>query len=114
MAGANCQHFAYELLRHFGLTLPDFRSSELWKDTTYTKEVLEFKPLDLLLWNKTQEAWGAHVGVYLGDNKIIHLSKTVGATSIWSLEESQKHERCTHFIGAKRVKFPRHLENRQK
>jgi hypothetical protein len=103
-AGANCQHFAYELLRHFGLILPDFRSSELWGDTTHTEKVLEFKPLDLLLWNKTQEAQGAHVGVYLGSNQVIHLSKTVGTTSIWTFEDFQKLERYRYFIGAKRVK----------
>jgi N-dimethylarginine dimethylaminohydrolase len=54
--GANCQHFAYELLRHFGVTVPDFRSSELWADTVYTERVLEFELLDLLLWNKTPDA----------------------------------------------------------
>ena len=102
--GANCQLFAYELLRHFGLTLPNFRSSELWEDTTYTEKVVEFKPLDLLLWNKTQVAWGAHIGVYLGDNQVIHLSKAVGTAALWTLADFQKHERYTYFIGAKRVK----------
>jgi len=37
--GANCQYFAYELLRHFGFTIPDFRSSNLWEDKIYTKKV---------------------------------------------------------------------------
>jgi cell wall-associated NlpC family hydrolase len=102
--GANCQHFAYELLRHFGLILPDFRSSELWEDCVYTNPAKELKPLDLLLWNKTPEAWGTHVGVYLGDGQVIHLSKAVGIVSIWMLEEFQKHEQYAFFIGAKRVK----------
>jgi murein DD-endopeptidase / murein LD-carboxypeptidase len=103
-AGANCQHFAYELLRHFGLTVPHFRSSELWEDTNHTKKVIALEPLDLLLWNKTQEARGAHVGVYLGDDQIIHLSKAIGTASIWTLKEFQQHEQYTYFIGAKRVK----------
>jgi murein DD-endopeptidase / murein LD-carboxypeptidase len=103
-AGANCQHFAYELLRYFGLRLPDFRSSELWKDRVYTNQVKELRPLDLLLWNKTPEAWGAHVGVYLGDNQAIHLSKAIGVASIWKLEEFQKHNQYACSIGAKRVK----------
>jgi murein DD-endopeptidase / murein LD-carboxypeptidase len=101
--GANCQHFAYELLRHFSLILPGFRSSELWADTEYTDKVFELKPLDLLLWNKSAEAWGAHVGVYVGDSQVIHLSKTLGIPVLWALEDFQKHERYKYFIGAKRV-----------
>src|SRR5687767_7490333 len=73
--GANCQLFAYELLRHHGLLLPAFRSSDLWADTEFTEAVSVPEPLDLLLFNKAAEAWGAHVAVYLGDGKAIHLAK---------------------------------------
>lgn len=101
--GANCQHFAYELLRHFGSVIPNFRSSELWEDTVHTEKVFNFKPLDLLLWNKTPQAWGAHVGVYLDDNQVIHLSKAVSLPSVWAIEEFQQHEQYAFFIGAKRI-----------
>ncbi len=42
--GANCQVFAYNLLRDFGLNPPNYRSSELWNDSELS-EVTEFKPL---------------------------------------------------------------------
>src|ERR1700757_3112860 len=36
VGGANCQQYAYEFLREFGYTIPDFRSSDLWEDTKPT------------------------------------------------------------------------------
>lgn len=101
--GANCQHFAYSLLRHFGLVLPGFRSSDLWEDTTYTRQVDAPEPLDLLLWNSTPKAWGAHVGVYLGEKQVIHLAKQVGKPAVWLLDEFGLEPAYQHFIGAKRV-----------
>ena len=101
--GANCQVFAYELLRHHGVTVPDLRSSDLWEDTQFTTQVTDLQPLDILLWNKTDNPWGAHVGVYLGENKVIHLSKANHTAVIWTLEEFLKQPAYTVFIGAKRV-----------
>ena len=101
--GANCQLFAYELLRHFGLTVPDFRSSELWDDARYTRRVRYIEPLDLLLWNKTTDAWGAHVGVYLGEEKIVHLSRDVGVPAVWHLAAFRQRPKYRKFIGAKRI-----------
>jgi hypothetical protein len=37
--GANCQLFAYEVLKHFGLDMSSLRSSELWADTEFTARV---------------------------------------------------------------------------
>ena len=101
--GANCQLFAYKLLEHFGKTPPYLRSSELWDDTTHTQKVQELKELDILLWNKTSQAWGAHVGVYIGDNQIIHLSKAEGFPVIWGIEDFKAHSQYAVYIGAKRV-----------
>lgn len=102
--GANCQVFAYELLRHHGITVPDLRSSDLWEDTQYTQQVTDLQPLDLLLWNKTDNAWGAHVGVYLGENQAIHLSKENGTAVIWPLKQFLEQAVYQVFIGAKRVR----------
>src|SRR5881227_2037458 len=77
--GANCQQFAYELIRHFGFAPPDYRSSELWEDATHTQVVMgELEPCDLLLFNRTPAAWGAHVAVYLGGGQAVHLAKREG------------------------------------
>jgi cell wall-associated NlpC family hydrolase len=101
--GANCQQFAYELLRHFGKQIPDFRSSDLWEDVNFTREVTNFEPLDLLLYNATPRAWGAHVAVYLGDGHIIHLSNELVRPVIWTHEQFISTPRYCCFIGAKRV-----------
>ena len=103
-SGANCQRFAYEVLRHFGLNPPDFRSSELWDDTTFTEDVsTSYLPLDLLLWNRTSTAYGAHIGVYLGDGKAVHLSRRVSVPAAWPLAEFERYSDYRVFIGAKRV-----------
>jgi hypothetical protein len=54
--GANCQNFAYELLRYFGRHVPFLRSSNLWDDTEHTIVVDKYQPLDLLLFNRTRNA----------------------------------------------------------
>ena len=101
--GANCQYFAYELLRHFGLVVPDLRSSDLCEDKSSTKKVKVLQLLDLVLFNKTRDSYGAHVGVYLGNDKIIHLSKEVGYPTVWDFKDFKKRENYKVFVGAKRV-----------
>jgi murein DD-endopeptidase / murein LD-carboxypeptidase len=100
--GANCQRFAYELLRANGRAIGDLRSSDLWADTRDTMCVTDLEPLDLLLFNRTPDAWGAHVALYLGDERAVHLSKQVGRPVIWTLEQFTAEPRYRCFIGAKR------------
>ncbi len=102
--GANCQQFAYELLRHFGLTVPDLRSRELWNDVAHTQQVKCLQPLDLLLWNKTADPYGAHVGVYIGEGRAIHLSKEHGTPVIEPLTRFPQNPLYRVFIGAKRIR----------
>ncbi|MER5182298.1 hydrolase [Streptomyces sp. NPDC002896] len=102
-AGANCQLFAYEVLRHFGLAPPDLRSSDLWSDTQATIRVSEAQPLDLLLFNATDNAYGAHVGVWAGEGQVLHLCAEVGRPSVWETPEFAARERYQVLIGVKRV-----------
>jgi cell wall-associated NlpC family hydrolase len=102
-AGANCQAFAYALLRHFGRHISDFRSSDLWQDTTETERVDTPQPLDLLLFNKISDSYGAHVGVCLGEGRVIHLSKRVGKPAIWTMDQFAQAPGYETFIGAKRT-----------
>jgi hypothetical protein len=102
--GANCQVYAYALLRHHGLHMPPFRSSELWTDTEYTLAVTEFQPLDIMLYNKTNEAYGAHVGLCVGGDLVLHLAQHIGQPAIQSHQALLATERYACFIGAKRVK----------
>jgi hypothetical protein len=102
-AGANCQRFAYELLRHNGFVIGDLRSSELWDDTEYTTLVdEELAPGDLLLFHNKPEAWGAHVAVHLGEGRAIHLARRIGRPAIWTLAEFAADPLYLYFIGAKR------------
>ena len=101
--GANCQVFAYELLRVNGLDLPNFRSSELWEDSLHTQHVTNLQPLDLVLYNNTPDPFGAHIGVCLDDHKVIHLSAERTVYEIvehTTLMTRPKYALC---IGAKRV-----------
>ncbi|NDU72309.1 hydrolase [Actinomadura sp. DSM 109109] len=101
--GANCQLFAYEVLRLFGYDPPDLRSSELWADTASTERVTVARPCDLLLFNETGDAWGAHVGVWAGDDQILHLCAEVGRPAVWSRREFEERQRYRTLIGVKRV-----------
>ncbi|OAH12470.1 NlpC/P60 family protein [Streptomyces jeddahensis] len=102
-AGANCQLFAYEVLRHFGLAPPDLRSSDLWSDTQATIRVAEAQPLDLLLFNATDDAYGAHVGVWAGGGQVLHLCAETGRPAVWTMTEFAERERYHVLIGIKRV-----------
>ncbi|MFF5917878.1 hydrolase [Streptomyces flavochromogenes] len=102
-AGANCQLFAYEVLRHCGLTPPELRSSELWSDTEATVRVPVAQALDLVLFNSTAGAYGAHVGVHVGDDAILHLCAEVGRPAVWAAADFAARERYAVRLGAKRV-----------
>ena len=101
--GANCQLYAYELLRYFGKTIPPFRSSNLWEDTEYTKKVDTPQFLDLMLYNKTPDPFGAHVGLYVGNDQVLHLSFDIGYPVIQQHSELISQEKYAYFIGAKRL-----------
>ncbi|MFC7303703.1 hydrolase [Streptomyces monticola] len=103
-AGANCQLFAYEVLRQFGLTVPPLRSSDLWADTAATSRVPVPRPLDLLLFNRTDDPYGAHVGVWAGDDAILHLCAEAGRPAVWHPADFGARERYGVLLGIKRVR----------
>lgn len=102
-AGAHCQLFAYEVLDYFGLAAPALRSNDLWADTQATVRVARARPLDLVLVNATSEAWGAHVGVWVGDEQVLHLSAEIGRPAVWRMSEFAARTRYRVLIGFKRV-----------
>lgn len=105
-AGANCQLFAYEVLRHFGLAPQPLRSSDLWHDTDATARVQVPRPLDLLLFNAVDDPYGAHVGVWIDDDAVVHLCAEVGRPVVWALADFAGRERYRVLVGAKRVMNP--------
>lgn len=84
---ANCQVFAYAVLRHFGPIVPPLRSSELFTDPIGVPAPSPFEPLDLLQFAPSSDPFGAHVAVSLGDDRALHLSKQVGRPAIWTLSQ---------------------------
>lgn len=101
--GANCQRYAFAVLAHFGIDLPPWRSTDLWADTAQTEIVSQFQPLDLLLFNRDADAFGAHVAVYAGEGTALHLCKSVGRPAVWSLAEFAERTEYPVLIGAKRA-----------
>lgn len=101
--GANCQRYAYAVLALFGLNVPAVRSSDLWSDRSSTIRVDEPRALDLVLFGGGVNAWGAHVGVYLGGEKVLHLCKEVGLPTVWTLNEFRSKPRYRRLVGFKRV-----------
>lgn len=106
-AGANCQRYAYAVLAHFGQSLPPWWSSELWEDTTWTFVVTTLEPLDLLLFNRTDDPFGAHLGVYSGQGAVLHLAKSIGIPALWPLTEFTQREEYRVLIGGKRLRGAR-------
>ena len=101
--GANCQVFAYELLRVNGVIAPNLRSSELWADTMSSQHVSTYEPLDLLLFNPTSESYGAHVAVSLGGIKLIHLSAENRIAEITTIQAMQTKPKYHVLLGGKRI-----------
>ena len=105
VTGANCQVFAYQLLRQHDLIVPNYRSSELWADEEYSRTILDdFQPLDILFFHKKEAAYGAHLAVYVGENRAIHLAKNLGYPVIWTLETFLEQPKYSFLLGGKRFR----------
>ncbi|GAB7029766.1 cell wall hydrolase [Streptomyces sp. NPDC021749] len=107
--GANCQRYAYAVLRHFGLWVPPLRSAELWADTRATRQAGRPRPLDLVLFDAgpvrgRPEGYGAHVGVHLGLDAVLHLCREVGRPAVWRYGDFAARARYARFLGAKRLR----------
>ena len=104
--GANCQRYAYAVLSLFDRTLPPHRSSELWSDEKLRHvERHEAMTLDLVLFNRTDVAWGSHVAVIFG-SRLLHLCSEVGTPAIWSWADFARRERYSRVVGIVRVPEP--------
>ena len=100
--GANCQLFAYAVLAMHGFDLPDLMSSELWADDEYTLAVPNPQPLDLVLFSADGTVHGAHVGVVVGVDEVLHLCKEVGRPVVWPWSAFAARPRYEVVIGYKR------------
>lgn len=101
--GANCQRYAYAVLGLFGRAVPPHRSSELWADRRLEHvDLSEVRDLDLVLFNRTANSWGAHVVVALASG-FLHLSAEVGRPALWEWSDFADRDRYHAIIGAIRI-----------
>jgi hypothetical protein len=100
---ANCLVYAYAVLAYFGRDVPPFWSSELWADVSCTRIIASPQPLDLMLFAAEPIAYAAHLGVYVGEDRILHLCKEVGEPIVWPLAEFASRDRYQTLVGIKRV-----------
>jgi hypothetical protein len=108
--GANCQRYAYEFLALFDRRVPPHRSSELWGDANLTHcDRYEARDLDLALFNESNDAWGAHVAIVVGD-RLLHLCAEEGRPAIWSWGEFATRARYSHLIGVIRSRKRRRAD----
>ncbi|WP_260634910.1 cell wall hydrolase [Streptomyces angustmyceticus] len=106
--GANCQRYAYAVLRHFGLLIPPLRSAELWADDRATRRAARPQELDLVLFDAgpaegRPPGYGAHVGVHLGPDQVLHLCREIGRPAVWRYADFAARPRYRRFLGAKRA-----------
>ena len=103
MDGSNCQRFGYGVLGLFHLRVPPLRSLELWAEQQACATVVRPQALDLVLYSPTGGAFGAHVGVWLGEDLVLHLCAEVGQPTLWGNGEFAMRTRYAHRVGFKRV-----------
>jgi hypothetical protein len=103
LGGANCQLFAYGVLSLFGMDCPPLRSSCLWDDRDATTVVCRPQPLDLALFNPDHNPFGAHLGVWMAPDEILHLCREVGRPAVWSPGDFSRRPRYATIVGFKRV-----------
>ncbi|MBD0383222.1 C40 family peptidase [Paenibacillus sedimenti] len=82
--GYDCSGFAYNMHRYFGILIPRDASDQAKQGILVDKEQLE--PGDLLFFAH-EEGKGAvhHVGIYVGDNQMIHSPESIKSIEIVDL-----------------------------
>jgi hypothetical protein len=97
--GANCQRYAYAVLAEFGLQVPPVRSSDLLEHPGLVRVGAEEPaPLDLVLLNDTATAYGAHVGVHLAADQVLHLCAEIGRPAVWSYADFARRTRYRRLV----------------
>ena len=96
-AGFDCSGFVQYVYRNCGINLTRVSRDQYAKNGTYVSKN-ELQPGDLVFFG-TNGVVG-HVGIYVGDGKMIH-SPSTGKSIMYASIETNYY--ITHYIGAKRV-----------
>jgi cell wall-associated NlpC family hydrolase len=93
----DCSAFVQKVFRANGIKLP--RDSRAQAKYGYKVRLSELKPGDLLFF-KTYKRDVSHVGIYIGDGKMVHAARRGGGVKISSIYDPYYRQR---FLFAKRV-----------
>jgi cell wall-associated NlpC family hydrolase len=97
LEGFDCSGFVQYVMNQNGISLPR-TTTEQYKVGTFVSKS-DLQPGDLVFLQNTYRAGISHVGIYIGDGKMIHASSSKGVvTSDLSTSYYTKH-----YYGARRV-----------
>lgn len=96
-SGFDCSGFTQFVMKAAGITIPRTTTEQYQVGTYVAKSALQ--PGDLVFLQNTYRSGISHVGIYIGDGKMIHASSSKGVTTS-SLSSSYYVQ---HYYGARRV-----------
>jgi len=96
-SGIDCSSFVQKVFRENQIELPRTAREQIAQGTEVAPG--ELKKGDLVFFH-TYASYPSHVGIYLGDGKMIHASSGKGEVTVSNLDSDYYRSR---FIGAKRV-----------
>lgn len=99
-AGFDCSGFTYYVYKHFGYTLSRSSVSQATNGTEVAKSDLQ--PGDLVFYKNTSLTRIGHVGIYIGDNKMIHASEP-GVGVIITDIDSKSHKYPQRYVTSRRI-----------
>lgn len=98
--GFDCSGFTYYVYKHFGYTLSRSSVSQATNGTKVEKKDLQ--PGDLVIYKNTSLTRIGHVGIYIGDNKMIHASEP-GVGVIITDIDSKAHKYPQRYVMGRRI-----------
>lgn len=98
--GFDCSGFTYYVYKHFGYTLSRSSKAQANNGTKVAKEDLQ--PGDLVIYKNTSLTAIGHVGIYIGDNKMIHASEPGVGVTITDID-SKAHKYPQRYVTARRI-----------
>ena len=99
-AGFDCSGFTYYVYKHFGYTLSRSSTAQAKNGTSVLKS--DLKPGDLLIFKNQSLSRIGHVGIYIGNNKMIHSSEPGVGVVITDLD-ARGYNYNKRYVTARRI-----------
>lgn len=98
--GFDCSGLTYYVYKHFGYTLSRSSTAQATNGTKVAKE--DLRPGDLVIYKNTSLTRIGHVGIYIGNNQMIHASEP-GVGVIITDIDSKAHKYPQRFVMGRRI-----------